>query len=79
MGITIHYKGKAKSLEAIDGLIEELKKSFKIFQNKMKFQKILHDIRVLMVNSPFALQYYPGIFSFNHLIFSNNLSNSIRA
>lgn len=25
MGITIHYKGKAKSLEAIDDLIEELK------------------------------------------------------
>lgn len=25
MGITIHYKGKAKSLEAIDNLIEELK------------------------------------------------------
>ncbi|MFH1648445.1 MAG: hypothetical protein ABIA11_01775 [Patescibacteria group bacterium] len=25
MGITIHYKGKAKSLEAIDGLIENLK------------------------------------------------------
>jgi hypothetical protein len=26
MGITIHYKGKAKGLEAIDGLIDELQK-----------------------------------------------------
>ena len=31
MGITIHYKGKAKSLEAIDTLIEQLQKTSEKF------------------------------------------------
>ena len=31
MGITIYYKGKAKSLEAIDALIEHLRKTSERF------------------------------------------------
>ncbi len=31
MGTTVHYKGKAKSLEAIDALIEQLQKTSEKF------------------------------------------------